>query len=592
MKDKIKKHNHKKRRSTIRADSIYDALTNLNENPLNFKFSRFRTLDMDKLCKMMRIYNNRNNFFKLYYCWQQNKTYFENRTSFQNIEVKTVEDLNCASSSIVESSCSKETEICKFAEIAEINFDLIDQSDTAASNGILLEFVDQTKAPLSKAPYPSCNLEQFIPKIITGNKKQLLPIKNISNKNRLNSEWSLKLSVKFSEDLLLLTNGEIRDLICRILVQTKIPCVLIFQTIHKISKKNQQIVVYGSCKDGLHNQNYKFEMANNIKEMRMFTLGPESEIIHSSEKVFRQYRGMRREKMKLTSDNKSAHNTYLDLVSATDLELYKNGNTQDMTTPDVLRKIKSEFYKKDDLVQDCDLVDIFFQCCMEPLENKYIYSVTEPLQVVLIRKQQLALLQHDGIKAIHFDATGGIVKIPTCHKEHKYKRILYYACVVKINFNIIPIAEFITCQHDAWSIGKFLVDLKKEMGTLKQLKEHYFVVDWSWALINAITNTFNNLSISRYIELNFNFLEKGTPLKKPVIPIFICCSHFVNIIIMQIKKKLPHISAEHRNLILDFFCAILSAKSVDCVDELFKLLCFIMCSPNITRSSKRGTKLL
>lgn len=73
----------------------------------------------------------------------------------------------------------------------------------------------------------------------------------------------------------------------------------------------------------------------------MFTQGIEGEIIHSAEKVFRQYRGLRRQKMKLISDNKTAHTTYLDLVSLTDLDLYKKGNTQDMTTPDVLRKIKS-----------------------------------------------------------------------------------------------------------------------------------------------------------------------------------------------------------------------------------------------------------
>ena len=63
------------------------------------------------------------------------------------------------------------------------------------------------------------------------------------------------------------------------------------------------------------------------------------------------------------------------------------------------------------------------------------------------------------------------------------------------------------------------------------------VTDFSWALINAVLESFNKTNIYEFMDWAFNFISKKTKdFKYPVI-IYLCATHFLKIINTDIKKR-------------------------------------------------------
>lgn len=81
------------------------------------------------------------------------------------------------------------------------------------------------------------------------------------------------------------------------------------------------------------------------------------------------------------------------------------------------------------------------------------------LNIVLIHDDNLLLLKSEESDVGHIDCTGSVVSSIKCC-NHNFKRILYYAIVVKIQNVTIPFAELITSQHNGACIEKFLIDIK------------------------------------------------------------------------------------------------------------------------------------
>ena len=213
---------------------------------------------------------------------------------------------------------------------------------------------------------------------------------------------------------------------------------------------------------------------------------------------------------------------------------------------------------------------------VEPKTSKYIYDVSpDPLKVVLLRQSTLELLKKYPVEGIYFDATGKVTKHPVCHPYHSYKRILYYACVVNINNHLVPIGELISSKHDYFTIKHFLDDLIQNMP--KNFKPKFFVTDWSWPLIKSILISFNQMTITEYIDYTYDVIMSNKKIQINKVGSFIIyCAHFVNIISSQLTDKWP--SSVTKNFILDLFCGILNCDSLQDVDDLFKLYCVICCS--------------
>lgn len=184
---------------------------------------------------------------------------------------------------------------------------------------------------------------------------------------------------------------------------------------------------------------------------------------------FRQFRGEFRKNEQEKLNNVTPYNRFLAKIDNIDLNLLEKGNTQFLIKKDILRKAKSEFKKRKDLVTDCDVMDVMYKYSTQNDDDKYIYSVTDPLFIVLFRKDFLKYLIQKGGAVLYFDATGNVARKPKCHPEHKCKKVYYYAIVTKFNNITVPIIELISAKHDTISIKKFLLDLVSEIPASLQL---------------------------------------------------------------------------------------------------------------------------
>lgn len=66
---------------------------------------------------------------------------------------------------------------------------------------------------------------------------------------------------------------------------------------------------------------------------------------------------------------------------------------------------------------------------------------------------------------------------------------------------------------------------------------HSVVTDWSWAEINAILLSWNNLKVSEYLEKTYDAVNHQTPLDKAITPLFFCYAHLMKMISRYLKKK-------------------------------------------------------
>ncbi len=103
--------------------------------------------------------------------------------------------------------------------------------------------------------------------------------------------------------------------------------------------------------------------------------------------------------------------------------------------------------------------------------------------------QPMAMLYHLYAKndILFIDATGSLVR-----QNKRYKRILYYAAVIRHPFDLsppIPVAELITSNHDRFSIRRFLSAIHEKechkYGNKEKTNPKLIMLDFSWALIEA-----------------------------------------------------------------------------------------------------------
>lgn len=216
----------------------------------------------------------------------------------------------------------------------------------------------------------------------------------------------------------------------------------------------------------------------------------------------------------------------LKTLNNIDHELAQEGYCQDLRLLSTYQKAKSEENNKNDLhLCSHDLSDLFQQYIINQQSNDpYIQSTGLPFYVYIYTEEQLNTLDKNDIIA-HFDATGTVVRKP---KDIKCKRILYYAIVVNKNSTVLPIAEMVTSVHNTTAISIFLKTFRHFVQS-KRFTWPLFsviVVDWSWALINALMSEWIMITLSIYLENVYSVLSKKESLPSNLIIVHNCCAHF------------------------------------------------------------------
>ena len=127
---------------------------------------------------------------------------------------------------------------------------------------------------------------------------------------------------------------------------------------------------------------------------------------------------------------------------------------------------------------------------------------------------------------------------------------------------IFPISEFFTTANDAKSIASDFFDIKLEF--IKKIRRcelfqfaPILVTDFSWGLINAVMETFNNCTSAMYLNWCFEIIFKKSEsvlIANLMKSIFQLCSvHFLKLIITKVRKIEPINSKENNQKIQNEF---------------------------------------
>lgn len=205
------------------------------------------------------------------------------------------------------------------------------------------------------------------------------------------------------------------------------------------------------------------------------------------------------------------------------LQLYKNNNGQDVKSDETIRKIRQEALK----MQDCDTDDVRDIERMQEQEqddfdagNKYAKNIqninSRPFSVCAFNRRQFEALVNEKAKkgelTGHVDATGGVAWKP----KNVKKRMLYYDFAISVtpaegedekNCRILPFSQMLGCVHDQFYIGVWLKLFKRRFCEIYPNEWPiiiYAVTDFSLAIINAIMEDWNRLSLKEYLQIVYD----------------------------------------------------------------------------------------
>lgn len=85
------------------------------------------------------------------------------------------------------------------------------------------------------------------------------------------------------------------------------------------------------------------------------------------------------------------------------------------------------------------------------------------------------------------------------------------------------------------------------------------------------------VTVEQYLEYTFAVVQKKSNQIPNYTKIKICGSHFIGIIIRQLKKRLPNASRRLKKFLLDIIVLIKTCKNIEDSDKIIKIMC-ILCT--------------
>lgn len=313
----------------------------------------------------------------------------------------------------------------------------------------------------------------------------------------------------------------------------------------EISLVNRIISVYSSMKDYIH----PYYLTSHVK-------GIERTIL--KKKIYNETPSNLKKKLLLHSNKNNI------LISK---------NLQNLKSDCTLRKIKSEAMSELDRDKN-DLLDLLL---MQKSHPEYIKGVSHPFAVKIYSLEQFGVLKNtfltDKSLAIHFDATGSVVRKPM----KDIKRVFLYTAVIKTatTKRIFPAFSLITSNHDSNTIFKIFHDFRYFCE-----KNHFWpifskvVVDFSYASIHAICKAFDRCTFYEYLVVCSDYLCYGKNLPDNFITLHLCCAHFMKMVSKDVKETIEDENRE--NYFKDVMALGILIHKMQIFDEYVNCLVIIL----------------
>lgn len=234
------------------------------------------------------------------------------------------------------------------------------------------------------------------------------------------------------------------------------------------------------------------------------------------------------------------------MLSKVSEDISSSGNRNDAPSDVVVQKISSDRKELDDLDVDFHkfLLKLTEQYVAEEKYNgQFIKGLIQthiiyPFLIVLFTERQVryavAVIRERKIFA-HLDSTGTIIKYPPGGEKIPY----YYSVIlaaIPVILPAFPLMEFISSCHNADFLS-FILELfvsatkyfLKEGDTKPVIDK--VKVDWTLALMQATSRSFNNMSLLRYLKVVWQKLNKNTGKLETDLDLTVihnCSSHLIN----------------------------------------------------------------
>ena len=330
------------------------------------------------------------------------------------------------------------------------------------------------------------------------------------------------------------------------------------------------------CRFEMCNLKYKF-MAQNFQssdnfEFGIFSNGDYSEDQHSSPKS-RNYSGAKRSKIACDVVENGTLKVQNQILLSQDMSSlnYKNENT--ISTLNALKQMKHEKlafcdFDTNDAIDISAIKELTDKMPSTPADitPSYIkYIRMDSLSVFWCCESQIDLFLRYSDRHVSVDATGNITRSTDTKRKQFYYSIVYRNM---LNNEIMPVMQSICSNHDISNLSNIFNLFSRELkiSSNKNNPVELITIDFSFALMNAISLAFNGCSLYLYLEQAYRKFVLNEPINLTVIAS--CSVH----IFKFVCDKLKVCSKEAKNSIKTSFAKILLAESYNDFLNLFSNL--------------------
>ena len=206
-----------------------------------------------------------------------------------------------------------------------------------------------------------------------------------------------------------------------------------------------------------------------------------------------------------------------------------------------------------------------------------LYEILLLYTCIAIGKMELLKLLDRKRIFLNLDATGSLISKPPCCSN----KIFYYALTIQhpeFSTSPIPLAEMISSDHSTAEISHFLNKwcLSVKLFKNTDLKVKKVEIDFSWALIHSTCLAFNKFTILSYLQNCWEYIHNNKNLIESTTVLHLCSAHIMHRISYNLGKKFL-IEKQLKRIILHAFGRMVNCNQMDEIDQIFGLLCYILC---------------
>lgn len=210
------------------------------------------------------------------------------------------------------------------------------------------------------------------------------------------------------------------------------------------------------------------------------------------------------------------------------------GNVTACQNPQVLKQAayqdKKSRYLSDDPIQELKIVKKSLLAAMGTKVKGYIHDIAlTPFAVTFYMEEQVKAFVRNCARGnstvLHLDATGSVIsRIPEEGPP-------YYYCLLLAELNM-PVLEFLSTSHTAFRICGALQEFLSKCRAFSPrsiLQPSLIVTDFSLALMYAVLEAFNKMSLIAYLNCTFEILN-GMASEVEITSITfvaLCCAHMI-----------------------------------------------------------------